>query len=230
MSAGGGRVALRIPRRVVPLLVAVVGIAFLAVGAYLGAARRGGACVMPAGMPLVDEAFAFSLCLPGHWRDLQAGDPGWALVYEGRATQFERDVAGGVLDHFAVPLDPPDPDGAVHLAIYVSPARTSATIGQIAEDYARQIRERGDTDAAWSLLTLPVGEVAELTASTLNDISDVPQLDWLNAFIVVTPDSIYYLLFKSSLESRATYERQFESITATFRLLPRPSPNPLPSG
>ncbi len=219
----------RIPSRVVPALVAVLGLAFLAVGAYLGAERRLGACAPPSGMPMVDEAFGFSLCLPGHWRDLRAGDPGWAFVYEGEETQFERDVAGGVLNHFAVPLDPPDADGAVHLAVYAGPTDPAFTIGQLAEDYAGQLRERGDTDATWSMVDLPVGEVAELTASTLNEISDVPQLDWLDAFIVVTPGSTYYLLFKSSLESRTTYERQFEQIAATFRLLPATGASSEPS-
>ena len=148
------------------------------------------------------------------------------MIYEGAETPFERDVANGVLDHFMVPLEPPDADSAVHLAIYVLPKPTGTTIGLITEDYARQLRERGDGDVAWSMTSLPIGEVAELTSSTLNDISDPPQLDWLDAFIVVTPDSAFYLLFKCSLESRATYERQFQQIAATFRLQPGPDASP----
>ena len=51
-------------------------------------------------------------------------------------------------------------------------------------------------------------------------MSDVPTLDWLDGFVVRTPGSLIYVLFRCSIEYRGTYEGQFESIARTFTFLP----------
>lgn len=178
------------------------------------------ACEPPEKTPIVDPARGFSLCLPGSWRDLRPGDPGWAVIYDEPDSQPEQDVAAGLLPHFAVPLEPRDADTAVNLAIYVHPNDGASSTAAVGESYAQVIRDRGDTVVSTSTIKLPVGEAFELSATVTNDISDIPFTDSLDAFVVVTPETLYYVLFRCSIESRAAYEGPFEAIASTFTLLP----------
>jgi hypothetical protein len=52
------------------------------------------------------------------------------------------------------------------------------------------------TDLALSTITLPVGEVAKLTGHIPNDISDVPGTDSFDAFVLGTPETAYYVVFR----------------------------------
>jgi hypothetical protein len=119
-----------------------------------------------------------------------------------------------------VPLEPRDADTAVNLAIYTHPNDEASAIAEVGDRYAQTIRDRGDTVISVSTVLLPIGESVELTATVPNDISDIPSLDALDAFVVVTPETRYYLLFRCSVEFRAGYEQQFKAIASTFTLLP----------
>ena len=202
-------------------LVALVGFGIFEVGDWLEGAAPGTTCEPPKRTPIVDQEYGFAICLPGHWRELREGDPGWAVIYDEPNTQPEQDVADGTITHFAVPLSPRDADTAVNVVIYVFANESPASNAEIGENYAQQIRDRGDTDVAFALITLPVGEVVELTATVTNDFADPPSLDWLDGFVIPTPEYLYYVLFRCSIEFRGTYDGQFESIVRSFALQPR---------
>jgi hypothetical protein len=204
-------------------LIALVGFGALIVHDRFAGPAPGTTCEPPSKTPIIDHEHGFTICLPGHWRELRAGDPGWAVIYDEPNSQPEQDVADGTITHFAVPLSPRDADTAVNLAIYVRPNESRASNTEIGEHYAQQIRDRGDTRVAYSLVTLPVGEVVEVTATVKNDISDVPSLDWLDGFVIPTPESLYYVLFRCSIEWGGTYDGQFEGIVRSFGLLPVPA-------
>ncbi len=197
-----------------------LGLLFVVAVVGCGSPAPSAACEPPGNTPLVDAARGFSICLPGPWRDLRPGDAGWAVIYDEANSQPEQDVASGALPHFAVPLEPRDLDTTVNLAIYVQPNEGAESTKEVGDRYAQVVGDRGDTVIAVSMVMLPVGEVAELIATVANERSDVSLLVSLDAFVVVTPETRYYLLFRCSIESRAAYEGQFESIASTFTLLP----------
>lgn len=72
----------------------------------------GGPCESPIFTPVVDDEHGFSICLPGHWRDLRAGDPAWVEIYDEQLSETEQRVESGNIARFAVPLHPRDPDTA----------------------------------------------------------------------------------------------------------------------
>src|SRR5687768_13605386 len=100
----------------------------------------GGPCESPTFTPVVDAEHGFSMCLPGHWRDLRAGDPAWVEIYDEQRSEIEQRVESGNITRFAAPLRPRDSDTAVHLAIYArgnANGMSSAEAGEAYMDVAR---------------------------------------------------------------------------------------------
>lgn len=185
-----------------------------------------GACVAPESTPIVDEVNGFSICLPGHWRELLPGDPGWVEIYDEPNGAVEQEVAIGQITHFAVPLRPRDVDLVVNLTIYVRPNDTSRSTADAGAAYLEVARRGGGTELAVSMVDLPAGEAAEVTGFYPNDVSDIPSTDWIDAFVITTADLSYYVLFSCDRESKGTYEDAFQRYASTFTLLPRPSRSP----
>ena len=184
-----------------------------------------GACAAPQSTPIVDEVNGFSICLPGHWRELLPGDPAWVEIYGESNGEVEQEVASGDITHFAVPLRPRDVDLVVNLTIYVRPNVPPRSTADVGAAYLEVARQGGGSELAVSMVDLPVGEAAEVTGFYPNDISEIPSTDWIDAFVFATPDLSYYVLFSCDRDSKGTYEEAFQRHASTFTLLPRPSPS-----
>jgi hypothetical protein len=185
-----------------------------------------GACEPPQRSPVVDEEHGFSICLPGNWRDLRPGDPAWVEIYGEAMGETEQRVASGAMARFVVPLQPRDADTAVNMAVYVRDNAQGQSTAAAGEAYLETARAADATDLAVAIIDLPVGEVAELTGTIPNDISDVPSIDWLNAFVIATPEQVFYVLFRCDSGSKAVYEDRFQGFAATFKLTTHASSSP----
>ena len=171
-----------------------------------------GSCEPPGWTPVVDEAHGYSICLPGHWRDLRAGDPGFVEIYDEPNSVTEVRVASGNITRFAVPLVPRDADLVVNLTVYVTDNHAARTSAEAGAAYVEAARGDGATELVLSAVTLPVGEATEMTGLAPNDMTEVETTDWVDAFVIATPDAIYYLLF-SAIASRSAPTRRRSSAT-----------------
>ena len=176
------------------------------------------------GTTLIDETSGFSLCLPANWRRLEAGDPSWIAIYGARDTPTERDVASGVLQDFAMPLEPRDQDHLVNLAVYVRPVTGGRTLTQIGDTYRDTISALGSHDIVRSDVTLPAGPAVHLTAFIPHTLNGSGFDDALNAYILIDGQRAYHIVFISSLASRDYYATIFLSIVTSLRYL-TPSPS-----
>jgi hypothetical protein len=217
--------AARLVRIGAPLVVTLA----LAVGGC-GGPSPDAACEPPQRTPVVDEEHGFSICLAGNWRDLRPGDPAWVEIYGEAMAETEQRVASGTMARFAVPLRPRDADTAANMAVYVRDNVQGQSTAEAGEGYLETARGADATDLAVALIDLPVGEVAELSGTIPNDISDVPSIDWLNAFVIATPEQVFYVLFRCDRGSKAVYEDRFQGFAATFKLTTGASSSPPASG
>ena len=200
-------------------------LATLAVASGCGSAlpSPGGACESPTFTPVVDEEHGFSICLPGHWRDLRAGDPAWVEIYGEELSETEQRVESGTITRFAVPLRPRDADTAVNLTIYARGNANGVSSAEAGDAYMDVGREADATGMELGMVGLPVGDVAEVTGTIPNTISDVPSVDFFDAFVVAVPDASFYLVFRCTLTSRGAFEEQFQQLASTFKLVPKSS-------
>lgn len=170
-------------------------------------------CAAPTGT-LLQDPVGLSICLPGNWRDLRPGDDGWVTIFGKHDLQTERDVANGVIDHFALPLAPRDKDTAVNLAIYLrsrhNDTRDLAAAAAASLDAART---HGGTDIETSNEQFPAGPAVEISA-TMPRTGETRE-DWLDEFVLASPTEWFYFDFRCILASRPTYEPAFQDIVST---------------
>jgi hypothetical protein len=176
-------------------------------------------CQEPMGTLVVDEQYGFSICLPQNWRDMRAGDPAWVELYDEPNSEVEQNVANGSLVRFVVPLRPLDADRVVNLAAYTEEHALDWSVDEYAADYLRQLGETGAAGLVSEVVDLPAGRAVELTGTAPNNQSDPPGTDFVDAFVIATPETVFYLVFSSDRSSRSTYEDRFQEYASTFALL-----------
>jgi hypothetical protein len=173
------------------------------------------------GAALVDDASGFRLCLPVSWRSLVPGDAGWVIVYGrgGPATTTFQD--------FAVPLEPPDADREVNLAVYVRPTTAGSTLAALANAYQDVLTrvKPPARDIAQTAVTLPAGAALRLTAIHTRTLGALVLDDRYDVYILVDNGRSYYLVFTSSDATRDHYAPVFLTIAESLSFL-----TPTPTG
>jgi hypothetical protein len=181
------------------------------------------------GFHLADNDNAVELCLPPNWRDMAAGDPAWAVVYDQPNTRVERDVADGTIQHFAVPLQPRDEDAAVNLAIYVRdlPAgTTTAVLGDQYEATLADVPNIGTIERAD--VTLPSGPAVRITATRAHPDQPDRTLEHLVSFSQAHGDRAYTFVFVSSDNTSEQYTPVFDAVARSVRYLEAGGTDPPP--
>jgi hypothetical protein len=164
-----------------------------------------------------DAASGFSVQLPAGWRLLEAGDDGWVSVYGSHDSDPERDVANGTIQDYAVPL-PQVEDRALNLAVYVRPVPAGTTLDRLADGYESTLRgsprftkiERAGVDLA-------AGRAAVLSAQRSTTETSRPPYYHLDAYIIVSGNRAYYLVFVSSESTIERYAPIFRATADSIR-------------
>lgn len=176
------------------------------------------------GTPLVDTTDGFSLCLPANWRRLLAGDDGWVTVYGARDSSTERDVASGMIQDYALPLEPPDEDRLVNLAVYVRPITPGTTLSALADAYQATMEQGGGHAIVRSVSSVPAGSTEHLAALRPHTLGAAGFDDALDAFILSDGQRAYYIVFACSTGSRDHYAPIFQGVVASLEFQ-APSPS-----
>jgi hypothetical protein len=175
------------------------------------------ACLIPdEGYALTDEDRGFELCLPPNWRELEPGDPGWVTVYGGHDLTVEEMVRGGIIQHFALPLEPRDADTAVNLAVYVRTADPGVTLDDVATSYEGTLNGANITVTDRQSVLLPAGQAVRIeTVRPPSEISNT--VDRAVAYVLVHGDRTFHLLYVSTEERGDQYESVFDASIRSLR-------------
>jgi hypothetical protein len=174
---------------------------------------------------ITDFESGFSLRAPSNWRRLEPGDAGWVTLFGTYGSSVEQSVADGTIADFIVPVDPPDPDRNVNLAIYVYPVPTGGTLDTIARQtlgsLVRQhnfvdIADRGDGD-------LPAGRAAHITSVRTELPGEAPKRDAVEAYLLIHEGLAYNVGFVSSEATAGHYSETFGCIIASLQWSPADS-------
>lgn len=166
---------------------------------------------------LEDAPERLSIDVPGHWRSLEPGDPGWRIVYGDRVSSSEEAVTRGSMAIFAVPLEPRDDDVLVLLAIYRQQLTEPATPSELADAYIDEAQRIGDYQfVGRAACELPAGS-CEWIVLDRNDAGIPVRLFF---WYFVAGERAFLVNFNSQLGNVDHYLPVFEQSVATFRILP----------
>lgn len=171
------------------------------------------------GTPLVDQASGISLCLPANWRRLAPGDASWVSIYGAQDSQTERDVAAGIIQDFALPLEPRDDDRLVNLAVYVRPIAGDMTLAALGDAYRATLEGVGAHDIVRSDVALPAGPAVRLAGLRPHTLGGSGFDDALDVYILSDGHRAYHVVFVSSAEARGYYAPIFLGVAASLRYL-----------
>jgi hypothetical protein len=215
-------------------VVLVVGVVFLA--AVASTALRAPAPGCPADLPrrLADEPEGLSLCMPAHWREVKADDEAvWREIYGDELSNAERWIKDGTMQHFAVPFAPPDDDGLVHLAIYISDLSPLMTLENAQTTYAGQIDGEGETILDTDVVEFETATAALIVSERARTSEGQAVVDHFLNWIFVEDGRGYYVLLASSDTQAGEYRELFLAMAGTVRVgsaaSPTPSISPPPS-
>jgi hypothetical protein len=178
------------------------------------------------GTPLVDQTSGFSLCLPANWRRLVVGDPSWVTIYGVRDSPTERDVADGIVQDYALPLEPRDEDRLVNLAVYVRPIPSDMTLAALGDAYQATLDRVAAHDLVRSDVALPAGRAVHLTALRPHTLGASGFNDAVDAYVLSDGRRAYHVVFVSSTEWRIYYAPIFLSMVSSLRYLTPDPSNP----
>jgi hypothetical protein len=171
------------------------------------------------GTSLVDEASGISLCLPANWRRLAPGDAAWVTIYGVRDSQTERDLAAGIIQDFALPLEPRDDDRLVNLAVYVRPIPGDMTLAALGDAYRATLAEAGAHDILRSDVALPAGPAVTLAGLRPHTLGASGFDDAFAVYILSDGRRAYHVVFISSAEARGYYASIFLGVASSLRYL-----------
>jgi len=171
------------------------------------------------GTAITDQANGFALCLPSNWRDLAPGDPGWVAVYGEPDQSVEQDVAGGIIQHFAVPLEPREADEAVNLAVYVRALPAGATVQVLGDQYEATLTKLDIGVLVREEIQIPAGSAVRITAGRHRGPVAGKYDDRLVAYTLAHGDRSYHFVFASNDQTGDDYASVFESIARSIRFL-----------
>lgn len=169
------------------------------------------------GTLLLDEASGFSVCLPANWRRLAPGDDGWLTIYGVRDPVPEQDVASGVIQDYALPLEPRDEDRLVNLAVYVRPIPVGTTLPELGDAYQDTLERVGGHVIVRSTASVPAGPIEHLTALRPHTLGGSGFDDVVDAYILLNGQRTYHLVFVCSAEWQERYAPVFLSVVDSFR-------------
>lgn len=150
------------------------------------------------GTAITDPANGFALCLPSNWRDLAPGDPGWVAVYGEADQSVEQDVAGGTIQHFAVPLEPREADEAVNLAVYVRALPAGTTVQMLGDQYEATLTKLEMGVLLREDVQIPAGSAVRITAGRHRGPAAGTYVDRLVAYTLAHGDRSYHFVFASN--------------------------------
>jgi hypothetical protein len=169
------------------------------------------------GTAITDPANGFALCLPPNWRDLAPGDPGWVAVYGEPDQTVEQDVAGGIIQHFAVPFEPREADEAVNLAVYVRALPAGTTVQMLGDQYEATLTKLEMGVLAREDVTIPAGPAVRITAGRHRGPVAGTYVDRLVAYTLAHGSRSYHFVFASNDQTGDDYAPVFESIARSIR-------------
>jgi hypothetical protein len=214
--------------------VLVVGVVLLA--AVASAALRAPAPGCTADLPrrLADEREGLSLCMPAHWREIKADDEAaWREIFEDEASDAERWIKDGTMQHFAVPFSPPDDDSLVHLAIYILDVSPRVTLESAQTSYVDQIEAEGETVLDTDVVTFDAVTAALIVSDHPRTSEGQAVVDHYLNWIFVEGGRGYYVILASSDTQAGEYRELFEAMAGTVRVgsaaSPTASTSPPPS-
>jgi hypothetical protein len=212
----------------------VVGVVLLA--AIASAALRAPAPGCTADLPrrLADEREGLSLCMPAHWREIKADDEAaWREIFEDEASDAERWIKDGTMQHFAVPFSPPDDDSLVHLAIYILDVSPRVTLESAQTSYVDQIEAEGETVLDTDVVTFDAVTAALIVSDHPRTSEGQAVVDHYLNWIFVAGGRGYYVILASSDTHAGEYRELFEEMAGTVRVgsatSPTASTSPPPS-
>ena len=208
-------------RRRTALVVAFAGLAVAVSGCgILSNDPPAQACATASeGIAITDSANGFALCLPPNWRDLAPGDEGWVTLYGEPDQSVEQDVAGGIIQHFAVPLEPRDADVAVNLAVYVRTLPAGTTVQMLGDQYEATLTKMGAAVLVREDVTIPAGSAVRITAGRHRGPAAGTYVDRLVAYTLAHGNRSYHFVFASNDQTGDDYAPVFESIARSIRFL-----------
>ena len=171
------------------------------------------------GTAIADQVNGFALCLPPNWRDLAPGDPGWVAVYGKPDQSVEQDVAGGIIQHFAVPLEPREADEAVNLAVYVRALPAGTTVQMLGDQYEATLTKLEMGVLLREEIQIPAGSAVRITAGRHRGPAAGTYVDRLVAYTLAHGDRSYHFVFASNDQTGDDYAPVFESIARSIRFL-----------
>ena len=209
----GRRTAL-VPAFVVTIGVVVAGCGFLSNDPPVQACSTASE-----GTAITDQVNGFAICLPSNWRDLAPGDPGWVAVYGESDQSVEQDVAGGIIQHFAVPLEPREADEAVNLAVYVRTLPAGTTVQMLGDQYEATLTKLEMGVLVREEIKIPAGAAVRITAGRQRGPVAGKYVDRLVAYTLVHGDRSYHFVFASNDQTGDDYAPVFESIARSIHFL-----------
>ena len=212
-----------LPRRtalVIAVAVAVaIGVVISGCGILSNDPPAQGCATASEGTAITDPANGFALCLPPNWRDLAPGDPGWVTLYGESDGSVEQDVAGGIIQHFAVPLEPRDADVAVNLAVYVRVLPAGTTVQMLGEQYEATLTKLEMGVLLREEIQIPAGSAVRITAGRHRGPVAGTYVDRLVAYTLAHGNRSYHFVFASNDQTGDDYAPVFESIARSIRFL-----------
>jgi hypothetical protein len=199
-----------------PLGVALIAIIFGACGLMTNDPPIQACATPDEGYALADEDRGFELCLPPNWRDLAPGDPGWVTVYGGRDLTVEGQVRDGIIQHFAVPLEPRDADLAANVAVYVRDVDPTVTLDDVATRYAGTMDRANINVTDRQSVTLPAGPAVRIEGvRPPSEISTT--VDRMVAYVLVHGNRTFHVLYVSMETTGDHYEPMFDASIRSLR-------------
>jgi hypothetical protein len=166
---------------------------------------------------LVDERLGYRLCMPRSWRDLQLNDPAWDEVLGGKFLEMQRAVAGGRIDHFAVPLNPATDDVEAGLVIHNQEVEASETLEDVRDRFVDSHVEIGG-----ELVSSEIVEVGGIRAARvvfdLSNVDAAARDGQLIAFILKIEGSAVYFEFTSDIALADVYGPIFDAMAGTIEV------------
>lgn len=212
-----------LPRRtalVIAVAVAVaIGVVISGCGILSNDPPAQGCATASEGTAITDRVNGFALCVPSNWRDLAPGDPGWVAVYGEPDQSVEQDVAGGIIQHFAVPLEPREADEAVNLAVYVRVLPAGTTVQMLGEQYEATLTKLEMGVLLREEIQISAGSAVRITAGRHRGPAAGTYVDRLVAYTLAHGDRSYHFVFASNDQTGDDYAPVFESIARSIRFL-----------
>lgn len=171
------------------------------------------------GTAITDKVYGFALCLPSNWRDLAPGDEGWVVIHGKHDLSTEQNVAGGTIQHFAVPLEPREADRAVNLAVYVRYVPADTTVQMLGDQYEATLTKLDMALLVREDIQIPAGSAVRITAGRQGGPVAGRKVDRLVAYTLAHGDRSYHFVFASSDLTGDDYAPVFESIARSIRFL-----------